>query len=222
MFTHGANNGQGIPMKLYSFPTAPSARRARIFLAEKGIAAEIEDIDLRSGQHLEPAYLAINPQGMVPVLELDDGTRITENIAIAVYLDELKPTPRLFGRDPLERARVFQWNARIEFEGLLPLADRLRNSHPAFKGRALPGPVAYEQIPQLADRGDDRVKRFLAILSEHLAGREFIGGDALSFADITGVVFIDMLRMAKLEVPAELEALRKWYDRMRTRAAYAA
>src|ERR1700758_246183 len=90
-----AQTGQGIQMKLYSFPAAPSARRARIFLAEKGLAAEIEDIDLRGGRNLEPAYLAINPQGMVPVLELDDGTRITENIAIAVYLDELKPAPRL-------------------------------------------------------------------------------------------------------------------------------
>ena len=209
-------------MKLYSYPTAPSARRARIFLAEKGLTAEIEDIDLRNGRHLEPAYLAVNPQGLVPVLELDDGTRITENVAIAVYLDEIKPTPRLLGHSPLERARVFQWNARVEFEGLLPLADRLRNSHPAFKGKGLPGPVGYEQIPQLADRGEDRVKRFLQILSDHLTGHDFIAGDSYSFADITGGVFIDMLRMAKLEMPAGLEALRNWYDRIRARASYSA
>ena len=191
-------------------------------LAEKGLTATIVDVDLRSGAHLEPAYLAINPQGLVPVLELDDGTRITENIAIAAYLEEIKPTPHLFGRNPLERARVFQWNARLEFEGLLPLADLLRNSHPAFKSRALPGAVSYEQIPQLADRGGERVKRFLRILNDHLAGREFVAGDVHSFTDITGVVFIDMLRMAKLELPAELEALRAWYDRMRTRASYGA
>lgn len=209
-------------MKLYSYPTAPSARRARIFLAEKGLTAQIEDVDLRSGRHLEPAYLAINPQGLVPVLELDDGTRITENIAIAVYLDEIKPTPRLLGRSPLERARVFQWNARVEFEGLLPLADLLRNSHPAFKGRALPGSVGYEQIPQLANRGDDRVKRFLRILSDHLAGRDFIAADTYSLADITAVAFIDMLRMVKLEVPAELAPLRNWHDRMRARTSYTA
>jgi glutathione S-transferase len=82
--------------------------------------------------------------------------------------------------------------------------------------------VGYEQIPQLADRGDDRVKRFLRILSDHLTGREFIGADTYSFADITGVVFVDMLRMAKLEVPAELEALHRWYDRLRARASYSA
>jgi glutathione S-transferase len=209
-------------MKLYSYPTAPSPRRALIFLAEKGLGVDIENVDLRSGRHLEPAYLAINPQGLVPVLELDDGTRITENIAIAAYLEELKPTPPLFGRDPLERARVFQWNARVEFEGLVPLADLLRNSHPAFKGRAIPGSVPYEQIPQLAERGSERVKRFLSILSAHLTGREFIAGDAYSFADITGVVFLDMLRMAKVDIPTELEALRNWYDRMRARASYAA
>jgi glutathione S-transferase len=209
-------------MKLYSFPTAPSARRALIFLAEKGLTVAIEDVDLRTGRHLEPAYLAVNPQGLVPVLELDDGTRITENIAIATYLEELKPTPPLFGRNPLERARVFQWNARLEFEGLLPLADRLRNSHPAFKGRAVPGAAPYDQIPQLAERGGERVKRFLGILNEHLAGQELIVGDAFSFADITGVVFMDMLRMARVEVPVELEHLRNWYDRMRARASYTA
>jgi len=191
-------------------------------LVEKGLTATIENIDLRSHRNLEPAYLAINPQGMVPVLELDDGTRVTENIAIAVYLEALKPDPGLFGGAPLERARVFQWNARIELEGLLPLADLLRNVHPAFKDRALPGAVAYEQIPQLAARGDDRVRRFLRILNERLDGREFVGSDSYSFADITGVVFVDMLRMAKLEVPVELDALRNWYDRAQARPSYTA
>jgi glutathione S-transferase len=209
-------------MKLYSFPIAPSARRARIALAEKGLDATLEDVDLRSGRQLEPAYLAINPQGLVPVLELDDGTRITENIAIAAYLDAIKPTPALFGTTPLERARVFQWNARIEIEGLMPLADLLRNSHPAFQGRAVPGAVGYEQIPQLAARGDDRVKRFLPILSERLAEREFVATDAYSFADITAVVFVDMLRMAKVELPATLQPLCGWYDRARARASYGA
>jgi glutathione S-transferase len=209
-------------MKLYSFPVAPSARRARMFLAEKGLTAEIVDVDLRGGRHLEPEYLAINPQGLVPMLELDDGTRITENIAIAVYLEELQPTPALFGRNALERARVFQWNARLEFEGLLPLADRIRNTHPAFQGRALPGPVAYEQIPQLADRADTRVKRFLEILSERLEGREFIASDTYSFADITAVAFIDFLKPARLEIPADLQPLRAWYERARSRSSYAA
>ena len=209
-------------MKLYSFPIAPSARRARIALAEKGLDAAIEDVDLRSGRHLEPAYLAINPQGLVPVLELDDGTRITENIAIAAYLDAIQPTPPLFGTSPLERARVFQWNARIEIEGLMPLADLLLNSHPAFQGKAVPGVVGYEQIPPLAARGGDRVKRFLPILSEHLADREFVAADAYSFADITAVVFIDMLRMARVELPATLQPLCGWYDRVRARPSYAA
>jgi glutathione S-transferase len=209
-------------MKLYSFPAAPSARRARMLLAEKGLSAAIEDVDLPAGHHLAPSYLAINPQGMVPVLELDDGTRITENLAIAVYLDGLKPTPALLGRELLQRARVFQWHARLEFEGLLPLADWVRNSHPAFQGRALPGITPYEQIPQLAQRAEDRVRRFLPILGEHLERQEFMAGDSYSFADITAVAFIDMLRMAKLAVPAELTGLRGWYERMRARASYAA
>jgi glutathione S-transferase len=207
-------------MKLYSFPMAPSARRARMAFAEKGLSVEIVDVDLRTGRHLEPAYLAINPQGLVPVLELDDGTRLTENIAIATYLDGIKPTPSLFGHSPLERARVFQWSARIEFEGLLPLADLLRNRHPAFAGKAVPGIVGYEQIPQLAARGGDRVQRFLPLLSERLAGREFIAADTHSFADLTAVAFIDMLKMAKVELPADLAPLRGWYDRMQARPSY--
>jgi glutathione S-transferase len=209
-------------MKLYSCAAAPSARRARMFLAEKGLRATIVEVDLRAGQHLEPAFLAVNPQGMVPVLELDDGARITENLAIAVYLDGLQPSPPLLGRDLLQRARVFQWHARLELEGLLPLADWVRNTHPAFQGRALPGVAAYEQIPQLAPRSERRVGRFLSILDGQLAQHEFVGGDSYSFADITAVVFIDMLRMASVTVAAELQALRAWHERMRARANYAA
>jgi glutathione S-transferase len=208
-------------MKLFSYPTAPSARRARIFLAEKGVPVEIEDVDLRTGQHLSSAYLAVNPQGLVPALRLDDGTIITENIAIATYIEAVVPVPPLLGVTPLERAYVLQWNARVEFEGLLPLADALRNRHPAFRGRALPGTVAYDQIPDLATRGLERVKRFLETLEAQFANREFLAGDFFSFADITAVAFVDMLAMAKLAISDTQPNLGRWFSTVRRRPSYA-
>jgi glutathione S-transferase len=209
-------------MKLYSYPTAPSARRARIFCAEKGISVAVENIDLRQGEHLADRYLRINGQGLIPTLQLDDGTTITENIAIAVYLDAQFPDPTLLGSTPLQCARVFQWNARVEFEGLLPLADSLRNSHPAFKGRALPGVVPYEQISELAARGTDRVQRFLHVLDTALQQQEFVAGSFFSFADITATALVDMLAMAKLNVPADLTRLRRWHEAVQTRPSYTA
>jgi glutathione S-transferase len=208
-------------MKLFSYPTAPSARRARILLAEKGVPVEIEDVDLRAGQHLSNAYLAVNPQGLVPALRLDDGTIITENIAIATYIEAVVPVPPLLGLTPFERARVFQWNARVEFEGLLPLADAVRNRHPAFRGRAVPGIVAYDQIPDLAARGFERVKRFLETLEAQFASREFLAGDYFSFADITAVAFVDMLAMAKLAISDSQPNLGRWFSTVRRRPSYA-
>jgi len=211
-----------MPMKLYSYPAAPSARRARMFMAEKGVPVPIENVDLRQGEHLAPKYLAINPQGLVPTLQLEDGTTITENIAIAVYLEALFPSPPLLGSNPLQCARVMQWNARIELEGLIPLADYLRNSHPAFGHRALPGVVPYEQIAPLAERGRDRVERFAKILEVRLAEQPYLAGDDFSLADITGIAFIDMLSMAKLSAVAAPILQGSWYHHMRNRASYAA
>jgi len=211
-----------MPMKLYCYPAAPSARRARIFLAEKGVQVLIENVDLRQGEHLAPKYLAINPQGLVPTLQLEDGTTITENIAIAVYLEASFPSPPLLGSDPLQRARVMQWNARTELEGLIPLADYLRNSHPAFEHRALPGVVSYEQIAPLAERGRNRVERFVKIMEARLGEQPYLAGDDFSLADITGIVFIDMLSMAKLTAVAAQILQSPWYGRMRSRASYAA
>ena len=158
----------------------------------------------------------------MPTLQLEDGTTITENIAIATYLEALFPSPALLGSNPLQRARVMQWNARIELEGLIPLADYLRNSHPAFSHKALPGVVPYEQIASLAECGRDRVERFLKILEVRLGEQPFLAGDDFSLADITGIAFIDMLSMAKLSDAAAPILQGAWYGQMRSRASYAA
>lgn len=184
---------------LYDFAHAPSPRRARILLAEKGVAHETVAVDLRSGEQLGAAYRAINPQCTVPALRLEDGLVLSDNAAITAYVEARWPEPALLGRTPAEKAEIASWNWRVEFEGLLAIAEAMRNSAPAMKNRALAGPQDYAQIPELAQRGLDRLHHFLATLDTHLAGRETIATDRLSIADITAVVAVDFARVVRVK-----------------------
>ena len=138
---------------LYDCATAPSPRRARILLAEKGVAHDTVQVDLRSGEQLGEAYRRINPQCTVPALRTEDGLLLTDNAAITAYIEARYPQPALLGETPAEKAEIASWNWRMEFEGLLAIAEALRNSAPAMANRALPGAVDYPQIPTLAERG---------------------------------------------------------------------
>ncbi len=137
-------------MKFYDCATAPSPRRVRIFLAEKGITVPVVQVNLREGEHLLPAFRNINPEATVPALELDDGTVINDAIAICAYFEALQPEPPLIGRTPEERAVTIAWNRRIERDGFYAVMEAFRNSTPGLKGRAIPGPDDYAQIPALA------------------------------------------------------------------------
>lgn len=184
---------------LYDCVTAPSPRRARILLAEKGIRHETVDIDLRSGEQLGEAYRRVNPQCTVPALRTEEGVVLTDNAAIAAYVEALRPDPPLLGVTPLEKAEVASWNWRAEFEGLLAVAEALRNGSPAMANRALPGPRDYPQIPELAQRGVARVHEFLATLEARLQGRDFLATDRFSLADITAAVAVDFARVVKVK-----------------------
>lgn len=209
-------------MILYDCRTAPSPRRARLFIAEKGLTVETVQVDLAKGEHLTDAFRAISPQCTVPVLKLDDGDVITENVAIARYLEEMFPAVPLLGRTPAEKAHVAEWNARIEFEGLAPIADALRNSARGFQGRALVGPRGFEQIPALAERGRQRLADFFATLDGRLADRDFVIGDGLTMADITAVVAVDFAAWVKQVPGDDLVHLRRWHAAMKARPSYAA
>ena len=124
---------------LYDCATAPSPRRARILLAEKGVAYETVEIDLRNGEQLGDAYRAVNPQCTVPALRTDDGLLLTDNAAITAWLEARFPEPPLLGVTAAEKAEIASWNWRVEFEGLLAIAEAMRNSAPAMADRALPG-----------------------------------------------------------------------------------
>ncbi len=202
---------------LYDCATAPSPRRARILLAEKGVVHETVEVDLRHGEQLGDAYRKVNPQCTVPALRTDEGLLLTDNAAITAYLEARFPQPTLLGSTPQDKAEIASWNWRIEFEGLLAIAEALRNSAPAMANRALPGPVDYPQIPELAQRGLARVQQFFVTLNERLSGRDFIAADRFSIADITAVVAVDFARVVKVKPGEQHPHLQRWRSAMAQR-----
>ena len=206
---------------LYDCATAPSPRRARILLAEKGLAHETVQVDLRRGEQLGEAYRQINPQCTVPALRTEEGLLLTDNAAIAAYIEARYPEPPLMGRTSAQKAEIASWQWRVEFEGLLPIAEALRNGSPAMADRALPGPVNYAQIPELAQRGQLRVQHFFDTLEERLSGHEFVAGEGFSIADITAVVAVDFARVVKLRPGEAHPHLQRWRAAMALRPAMA-
>ena len=206
-------------MQLYDCATAPSPRRVGIFLAEKGISIPTRQVDLRGGEQLRPAFRAINADGTVPVLVLDDGTAIADAVAICCYLEELQPEPALIGRTARERALTIACNRQLERDGFYAVMEAFRNSTPGLKGRALPGPDDYEQIPALAERGRGRVNRFFAHLDRRLAATPFVAGDSYTIADITAFITVEFAERAKLPVPTSCPHLGRWVIKQSARAS---
>jgi glutathione S-transferase len=198
-------------MKFYDCSTAPSPRRVRIFLAEKGISVPTVQVDLRNGEQFSPAFRAINPDATVPVLELDNGTRIADAIGICVYFEQTRPQPPLMGESAEEKAVIAERQRLAERNGFYAVMEAFRNATPGMKGRALPGPDDYEQIPALAERGRARVMRFFNELDVQLAQHPFVAGPRYSIVDITALVTVDFARWAKLSIPDECSHLRQWH-----------
>ena len=199
-------------MKFYDCQSAPSPRRVRIFLAEKGVELASVQVDLGAGEHLGETFRSLNPDCTVPVLELDDGTALTESFAICQYLESVYPDPPLMGRDDRERALVTQWNAKVESQGLAAVAEAFRNRSRGFTGRALTGPEGFGQIPELVERGRRRAELFLARLDAELAEREFVAGDVFTVADITALVTVDFAGRIKLPLPEGADNLHRWHE----------
>ena len=206
---------------LYDCSTAPSPRRARILLAEKGIRHETIQVDLRNGEHLGEAYRRINPQCTVPALRTEEGALLTDNASITAWAEAQYPEPPLLGTTPLEKAEVAGWNWRIEFEGLLAIAEAMRNTSPAMANRALTGPVNYAQIPELGKRGLERVQRFFVVLNERLEGRDYVAANRFSVADITAVVAVDFARIVKVRPGEQHPNVVRWRAKMAERPAMA-
>lgn len=198
-------------MKLYDGGRAPNPRRVRIFLAEKGITVPLEPVDLGKMAHKSPSYTAVNPVQRLPALELDDGTVISESIAICRYFEAQQPEPPLFGSGAKEAAVVEMWERRVEFHLLAPISHIFRNSHPAMAAMEVP------QVAAWAEANKPRVMDFLGILDGQLKGRKYVAGDRYSVADITALVSVDFLKPAKLTVPDHLGNVKRWHAEVAAR-----
>ena len=209
-------------MRFYDCKIAPSPRRVRVFLAEKGIEIETVQVDLASGEQFGEAFRNINPDCVVPVLELDDGSYLTEVVAICQYLEALYPAPPLLGGSAEERARVSMWNAKVEQSGLFAVMEALRNFSKGFRGRAVSGAASHEQIPELAERGRRRIFEFFDRLDGRLGEAAYLAGEDYSMADISALVFVDFAKRVKADIPDDCSNLRRWYGEVSRRPAAAA
>jgi glutathione S-transferase len=203
-------------MKLYDTPMAPNPRRVRWLMAEKGIAdIELVPMNLIQGSHQAPDFLAKAGLPLLPALELDDGSMLTESIAICRYLDALYPEPNLFGRTPLETATVEMWMRRAEMLVAVPFMLGVRHTHPAM--------AALEtQDAHVGEYNTGQGVAGLKVLDRRLGETEWLAGNRLTIADIVGFIGIDFTRMIRLTIPADLANVQRWASAMRARPAAAA
>ena len=203
-------------MKLYSHALAPNPRRVRIFAAEKGIDLVLEDIDILAGQSRTSEFLAKNSSGGVPVLELDDGSYLSESVAICRYLEGLHPEPNLFGRHLREQAEIERWNRRMELELFATIGRTFQNTSPIFQGR-------FKQFPEYGETQRAIVYQRLERMDRELSGHEFVASDRFTIADITALVAIDIGgRLADIKIEPELIHLTRWHKTVSSRPSAAA
>jgi glutathione S-transferase len=208
---------------LYEYKGSPNARRVRIFISEKGLDIQTKPVDLGAKEQFSDAFRAINPRSQVPALALSDGSVIAEVPAIWRYLEEAYPQMPLLGTTTTSKALITMWERRAELDGFAPVMEGVRNAVAGLKGRALSGPHAYDQIPELIERSKQRVINFFADFNERLGTVRYIAGAEFSAADITTLVTVDFATNAlKMPIPADLTAFQRWYDVVSARPSAAA
>lgn len=205
-------------MKLYNWQFAPNCRRVRMFMLEKGLDLPAIEEVIGSGLRLLPQYVDTWPHAMVPMLELDDGTRIGEAMAICRYLEDEYPEPNLMGRDGREKGLVEMWERRAYDECMIGTAEVFRNSHPEFVDRGIPGTTEpVPQIPQLIERGKGRVRRYYRKIEAQLRDNRFIAGPRFSVADITTLCSVDFARAVDMPIPPDCKGVARWHEEISVR-----
>lgn len=205
-------------VRLYTCTGAPSPRRVTFYLDLKGITLDQVEVDLRAGEHMQPAFANRSPNRTVPVLELDDGQCIWESSAIRRYLERLHPEPPLFGAVPEEQAAVDCWTDWVFMRGLIPVMEAFRNHFPGFRDHALPGPRPVAQIAALVERGHTLVTYFLEDLEQRLQTSDWLAGENLSVADIDALVTVEFAERAIKAGPATKHpAIAAWRGRFQGR-----
>ncbi len=198
-------------MRIYDLPASPNARRVRIFLAEKGLEIPMVPVNMMRGENQTEDYLKKNSLGRMPLLEFDDGTTISESIAICRYIEGTHPSPALMGSGALESATIDMWQRRMEFEFILPIISIFRHTAEMWKGR-------FVQIPEVAEQERIAVKARMEWLNKELDGKQFIAGGDYTVADITAQCAFVMAKAAlDIRIPEDLENLNGWWARVTSR-----
>jgi len=198
-------------MKLYNHALAPNPRRVRIFAAEKGMELSLEEVDILAGQCRTPEFLAKNSSGAVPVLELDDGSYLSESVAICRYLEGLHPEPNLLGRDLREQVEIERWNRRMELELFAAIGRTVQNTSSIFQGR-------FKQFPDYGEAQRVIVHQRLERMDRELDGHQFVASERFTIADITALVAIDIGgRLADIRIAPELAHLTRWHQAVSNR-----
>ena len=197
-------------MKLYVFPLAPNPKKVLVYLKEKGLEVPLEQIDIASGQNRTPEFLARNPLGGLPVLELDDGSHLTESLAIIEYFEELHPDPPLIGTAPLERARVRELERIGEIGVLSGVGAVFQNTSPLFASRL-------KQSPEAAESARMRVANALKVLDEKIGDRPFVAGARPTIADCTLAAALSFGEFAGVTPDPGLSRLGRWWQSFRQR-----
>ncbi len=197
-------------MKLYDLSSGLNPRRVRIFLAEKGVEIPLQEVDMTKGENATPEYLAINPMGTMPVLELDDGTIVTESIAICRYFESLHPEPNMFGHNPLEQAQIEMWDRRMELDVAVPVMHAFQHGHPFWEGR-IPQAKAYGEL------SSERVRQRMAWLDRELGAREYIAAPRYTVADITLQCSLIVAKAIGLRIPEDHMNLTRWFETVTSR-----
>ena len=207
-------------IKFYDYKMAPSPRRARIILAEKNVPHESVEINMMAGEQMSDSYRAVNPNCTIPAIKIEDGTVLIDNAGIAVYLEETYPEPALMGVSTMDKVEIASWNSQVEHEMGAAIPNALRNSNPHMKDRALPGPVNYKQIPELAERGLTQIDAFMDKLEKRLDGRDFIAADTLSLADISAVCFLDFAKVVGKRITDVHPNIQRWRAALAQRPSF--
>jgi len=198
-------------MKLYGAPMpAPNPRRVRIFLAEKGVDLPETPVDMRKREHKSAEFRAKNSMGQLPALELDDGTCISETVAICRYFEETHPEPPMFGRTAVEKALVDQWIRRVEFAVMMPVGNFWRHAHP-FTAALL------TQFKDFGESNKETYRGAQKYVDRELEGREFLVGDSYTMADICLLSTVDFAEWIGLPVEDEFANLKAWRERVKAR-----
>ncbi len=198
-------------MKIYEEKIAPNARRVRMFLAEKGIeGVEFVQIDLKAGDNISAEFKQKNPLAKIPVLEFDDGSYLSESVAICRYFEVTSPAIPLMGVTARQQANIEMWQRRSEIYFMNLIGMGFQHTSGYFADRMTPvkewGEVCIKSAAQ-----------FMSLLDDHLANNQFLAGDEFSIADITAFVSVDFARVIKLRISDEHVHLLRWYKAIKSR-----